>query len=38
MIRLNLCDHSDTYMHITGTIAVPNTVATAGPNNRKKRE
>ena len=29
MIRLNLCDHSDTYMHIKGTIA--------GPNNREKK-
>ena len=37
MIRLNLCDHSDTYMLIKGTIAVPNTVATAGPNNREKK-
>ena len=38
MIRSNLCDHSDAYMLVKGTIAVPNTAAagTAVNNTNKK--
>ena len=37
MIRSNLCDYSDAYIHVKGTIAVPNTGAAAAPNNRNKK-
>ena len=33
-IRLNLCDHNDAYIHVKGTITVPNKGTTADPNNR----
>ena len=38
MIRSNFCDHSDAYIHVKGTIAVPNTVgvSTAVNNANKK--
>ena len=29
MVRSNLCDYSDAYIHVKGTIAVPNTSAAA---------
>ena len=39
MIRSNLCDYSDAYIHVKGTIKVPNTSAQgAAPNNRNKKE
>ena len=39
MIRLNLCNYSDVYLHIKATITVPNTAATAAPvNNTNKKE
>ena len=31
MIRSNLCDYSDAYIHVNGTIAVRNTSAAAAP-------
>ena len=38
LIRSNFCDHSDAYIHVKGTIAVPNTVgvSTAVNNANKK--
>ena len=37
MIRLNLCDYTDSYILVKGTIPVPNTtVAGAAVNNRNK--
>ena len=39
MIRLNLCNYSDVYLHIKATITVPNTAATAAPvNNTNKKK
>ena len=38
MIRSYLCDYSDAYIHVNGTITVPNTVVTgAGANNANKK-
>ena len=37
MIRSNLCDCSDVYIHVKGTIEVRNTGTAAGPNNRNKK-
>ena len=38
MLRSSLCDYSDTYILIKGTITVPNTAAAdANPNNRNKK-
>ena len=38
MIRPNLCNYSDAYVHVKGTAAVPNISAQgAAQNNRKKR-
>ena len=37
MIRLNLCDYSDTYIHVERTIAVPNTGTVAALKNRNKK-
>ena len=36
MIRSNLCDYSDVYIHVKGTITVPNTRIVAAPNNKNK--
>ena len=37
MIRSNLCDYSDVYIHVKGIITVPNTsTQRAAPNNRNK--
>ena len=38
MIRSSLCDHSDAFIYVKGTIAIPNTVAagTATDNVNKK--
>ena len=37
MIKSNLSDYSDAYVHVKGTIEVPNTAAQgAAPNNRNK--
>ena len=35
MMKLSLCDYSDSYILAIGTIRVPNTWTTAAPNNRK---
>ena len=38
MIRSNLCDYSDTYIHLKATTIVPNTAAAAAPlNNGNKK-
>ena len=37
MIRVNLCDYSDAYIHIKRTITVPNTGTAATPNNTNKK-
>ena len=37
VIRSNLCDYSGTYIHVKGTITVPNTEIAAAPNNRNKK-
>ena len=37
MIISNLCDYGDAYIHVKGTIRVPNTGAAADPNNRNKK-
>ena len=37
MIRSNLCDYSDAYIHVKGTITVSNTGTAAAPNNRNKK-
>ena len=36
MMRSNICDYSDAYIHIKGTIRVPNTGTAAASNNRNK--
>ena len=33
MVRSYLCDYSDAYIHVKGTITVPNTGTAAAPNN-----
>ena len=35
MLKSSLCDYSDAYILVTGTITVPNTGTAANPNNRK---
>ena len=36
MIRSNLCDYNDSYIHVKGTITVSNTATQgANPNNKK---
>ena len=38
MVRSNLCNYSDAYIHVKGTVEVTNTAAQgAAPNNRKKK-
>ena len=37
MIGSNLCDYSDAYIYVKGTITVPNTGTTAASNNRIKK-
>ena len=37
MLRSGLCDYSDAYIFVKGTIAVPNTWAAAALNNRSKK-
>ena len=36
MTGLNLCDYSDAYLHVQGTITVANTGTAATPDNGKK--
>ena len=36
MIRSNLCDYSDAYLHVKGTITVPKTAGAARNNKNKK--
>ena len=37
MIRSNLCDYSDAYIYVKGTITIRNTETAAAPNNRNKK-
>ena len=37
MLRSSLCDNSDTYILVKGTITVTNTETAAAPNNRNKK-
>ena len=37
MLKSSLCDYSDAYMLLKGTITVNNTGTAAGPNNRNKK-
>ena len=37
MIRSNLCDYNDAYIHVKGTIEVLNTATAAAQNNRNKK-
>ena len=37
MIRLNLCDYSDTYIHIIATITVLDTATAVAPVNSTKK-
>ena len=37
MISLSLCDYSDAYIHVKGTITIPNTGTVATPNNVNKK-
>ena len=38
MIKSNLCDYSDAFIHVKVTITVPNTAADAAPvNNTNKK-
>ena len=36
MLKSDFYDYSDAYIHVRGTITVPNTGAAAAPNNRNK--
>ena len=36
MIKLNLCDYSDAYIYVRGTITVPNTGIGETTNNKNK--
>ena len=35
MLKSSLCDYSDAYILVSGTIEIPNTRTAAAPNNRK---
>ena len=37
VIKSNLCDYSDAYIHVKATVAVPNIAATAAPINNTKK-
>ena len=37
MIRSSLCDYSDAYILVKGTVTVENTGTAADPNNRNKK-
>ena len=38
MMRSNLCDYSDLYILVKGTIIVPNTAATGAAVNKEKKK
>ena len=38
MIRSNTYNYSDAYIHVKGTISIPNTGTAAAPNNANKTE
>ena len=37
MLKWSLCNFSDAYVHVGGTILVPNTGTATVPNNRNKK-
>ena len=37
MLKWSLCNFSDAYVHVRGTILIPNTGTAAMPNNRNKK-
>ena len=37
MVKSYLCDYSDAYIYVKGTITAPNTGTAAAPNNRNKK-
>ena len=37
MVRSYLCDYSDAYIHVKGTITAPNTGTAPAANNRNKK-
>ena len=37
MLQTSICNYSDTYIHVKGTIKIPNTGAAAARNNRNKK-
>ena len=37
VVRSNLCDYSDAYIHVKGTLTVSDTGQGAAPNNRNKK-
>ena len=37
MLRSYLCDYSDTYIHVKGTVTVPSTATAAAPYNRNTK-
>ena len=36
MLKSSLCDYSDAYLLVSGTVTVPNTETAGNPYNRKK--
>ena len=38
MLKSSLCDYSDAYIHVTGTITVNNAAEGAAANNTNKKE
>ena len=37
MVRSNLCDYGNVYIHVKGTITVPHAGIEVAPNNRNKK-
>ena len=38
MLKLSLCDYSDTYIHVNGTITVPNRAAADAAANTSNKK
>ena len=36
-LKSSLCDYSDAYIHVKGTVTIPNTGTAAAPDNRNKK-
>ena len=37
-LKSSLCDYSDAYIHVKGTVTIPNTGTAAAPDNRNKKK